>query len=161
MAVSSPSRRDWDEATSREVAWRAYGQAAAFAAGGVALGFLVRTSSAGWMAGALFAGGWLASAAIGIAVLLACGAIWMGFSSSVPLAMAQVAAAHAVALGGGLFAYGIFGATTIAIVVGLGLYLALMERMLDLDPFDARCVAALCVTLHVLVGGAAKVSGVL
>lgn len=160
-AATLPSRREWDQATSREVAQRAYLQAAFVAAGGVGLGILVRTASAGWFAGAIFAGGWLGSSAIGIAVLLACGAIWMGFSSSVPLAMAQVAAAHAAALGSGVFVMTATGMTSAAMVVGAGLYFALMEWFLDLDPFDARCVGGLCAAVHVLAAAAAHALGLI
>ncbi len=158
--VTVESRREWDLETSREVSRQAYTQAVAIAAGGFLLGVLVRTATAGWMAGGLFAVGWMVSVAIGISVLLACGAIWMGFSSSVPLAMTQIAAAHAVALGGGLVA-GAIGGSTIGIVVGIGLYLALIERFLDLDPFDARCVGLLCAIFHIVLGVAARATGLL
>lgn len=159
--ASTISRRDWDEETSREVTQRAYAWAGGLAAGGVLLGVFVHVASAGWLAGALFAGGWLVSALIGVAVLLACGAMWVGFSSSVPLAALQVAAAHAVALGMGFFVLVAFGVTALAIVAAVGLYLVMMERFLDLDPFDARCVAGLCVAAHVLAAGAAKATGLI
>lgn len=158
--VPTGSRREWDLETSNEIARRAYVHAAALGAGGLLLGVLVRTAGAGWMAGGLFAGGWIVSSAIGVAMLLACGAMWMGFSSSVPLAMAQIAAAHAVALGGGVFA-GAIGGMTVGIVAAIGLYLALIERFLDLDPFDARCVGVLCAIFHVLLGVAARAAGLL
>ena len=158
---STTSRRDWDEETSRDVTQRAYAWAGGLAAGGVLLGVFVHVASAGWLAGAFFAGGWLVSALIGVAVLLACGAMWVGFSSSVPLAALQVAAAHAVALGVGFFVLGAFGVAALAIVAGAGLYLVMMERFLDLDPFDARCVAGLCVAAHVLAAGAAKATGLI
>jgi hypothetical protein len=158
---STTSRRDWDEETSRDVTRRAYASAGALAAGGVLLGIFVHVAGAGWPAGAMFAGGWLVSAFIGVAVLLACGAMWVGFSSSVPLAALQVAAAHAVALVAGFFVLAAFGVAALAIVTGVGLYLVMMERFLDLDPFDARCVAGLCVAAHVLAAGAARVAGLI
>ena len=158
---SSASRRDWDQETSRDVTRRAYAWAGGLGAGGVLLGTFVHVVSAGWLAGALFAGGWLVSAVIGVAVLLAGGAMWVGFSSSVPLAALQVAAAHAVALGVGFFLLAAFGVTALAIAACVGLYLVMMERFLDLDPFDARCVAGLCVATHVLAAGVAKVTGLI
>lgn len=158
---AATSRRDWDEETSRDVRRRAYAWAGALGAGGVLLGIFVHVVTAGWLAGALFAGGWLVSAILGVAVLLACGAMWVGFSSSVPLAVLQVAAAHAVALGVGFFVHAAFGVTALAIAAGAGLYLVMMERFLDLDPFDARCVAVLCVAAHVLAAGVAKVTGLI
>ncbi len=154
-------RRVRSSDTSREVARQAYLHAASLAAGGLLLGVVVQAATSGWWAGLVFVGCYLLSAGIGIAVLLACGAMWVGFSSSVPLASLEVAATHAVALGVGLFVLAAFGVMAFALVAAVGLYLVLMEKFLDLEPFDARCVGALCLAAHVLAAGVARATGLI
>ena len=154
-------RRVLPSDTSREVARQAYVRAGSLAAGGLLLGVVVQAVTSGWWAGLVFVGCYLLSAVIGIAVLLACGAMWVGFSSSVPLASLEVAATHAVALGVGLLVFATFGVMAFALVAAVGLYFVLMEKFLDLEPFDARCIGALCMAAHLLAVEVARATGLI
>jgi hypothetical protein len=142
------TRREWDEATSDEVARNAYLKAACIAAGGVLLGVCVQLLMGRWIAAAGFPVFWLVSSGIGLAVALASCATWLGFSSSIKLMAVQIGAIHGATLGVMALFASIIPSLIGAIIVSGFIYIYLMSEMLDIDPFDARIVGFICLALH-------------
>lgn len=142
------TRREWDEATSDDVARQAYLKAAAIALGGVVLGSGVYLMSGRWVLAAAFPVVWLVSSFVGLAVTIACCATWLGFSSSIRLMTVQIGAIHAATLGVMTLVVAFIPSLIGAIIISGFLYIYLMSEMLDIDSFDARIVGFICLAVH-------------
>jgi hypothetical protein len=146
---STYSRRDWDEETSRDVARNAYMKAVIVGGIGLVLGCGSLAAKGEFYGMVGFPIVCLVSAAIGIAVCLACCAAWIGFTSSFWLMTAQVTGIHFVAIGLLILVLAMSRGMLLPVGLSGAAYVYLMSDMLEMDTSDARLVSLACVATHV------------
>lgn len=145
-------RRDEDQLVSEEVARTAYRHAIIVGLIGLFVGMMTPLALGRRKEALLFPVAWLLSSAVGYASTFASCLLWVGFSSSLPLMAVQVGAIHAAALATVSVVTTIMPLGVASLMLGGIVYVSLMSEMLDMDPFDARCVSVACLAIHWVLG---------
>ena len=134
-------RKEWDEEVSRETMHDAYRKPIIMIAAGLLAKVLILAIFQRWMDILNLAIIYPVSVAVSFGVAVACCAAWLGFTSSIPLMLLQIAGIHAVCSAMlTLFASLGFGGFVWSFVTGI-VYIYLMAELLEMDPYDARIVA--------------------
>ena len=142
------TRREADEQVSEEVAKAAYRHAITIGLIGLVIGAAVPLAMGRWKDALLFPVAWIISSATGYAAAFTGCLLWIGFTSSLPLMAVQIFAIHAASLAAVSMTTAVVPLGMSSLIVGGLIYIYLMSELLEMDPFDARCIGGICMAIH-------------